>query len=197
MSEIPVSLPAAERFSAEQAVAAGTDFAELRVGPQGLFWNEFRPRDGACRIWHWRHGQAHCLTPDGFSVRSRVYEYGGGSFCLSDDGLVFVNESDQQIYTQELQAGVPQPLTQGERRYGDLRWAAGQVLAVEETHAADQVEHRLVGHRCAAARGTRRRCGFLCRANPERRWLTPGMDRVEPPRTTLDRYPPVVSRAYE
>ncbi|WP_191831343.1 S9 family peptidase [Pseudomonas fluorescens] len=144
MSEIPVSLPAAERFSAEQAVAAGTDFAELRVGPQGLFWNEFRPRDGACRIWLWRHGQAHCLTPDGFSVRSRVYEYGGGSFCLSDDGLVFVNEADQQIYTQELQAGVPQPLTQGERRYGDLRWAAGQVLAVEETHAADQVEHRLV-----------------------------------------------------
>ncbi|WP_442111738.1 S9 family peptidase [Pseudomonas sp. NUPR-001] len=144
MSEIPVSSPVAERFSAEQAVAAGTDFAELRVGPQGLFWNEFRPRDGACRIWHWRDGQAHCLTPDGFSVRSRVYEYGGGSFCLSDNGLVFVNEADQQLYSQDLQGGAPQPLTQGTRRYGDLRWAAGQVLAVEETHGAERVEHRLV-----------------------------------------------------
>ncbi|MDD2059263.1 S9 family peptidase [Pseudomonas sp. GD03860] len=144
MSATPVSSPVVERFSAEQAVAAGTDFAELRVGPQGLFWNEFRPRDGACRIWHWRDGQARCLTPDGFSVRSRVYEYGGGSFCLSDDGLAFVNEADQQLYTQDLAGGLPQPLTQGQCRYGDLRWADGRVLAVEETHAADQVEHRLV-----------------------------------------------------
>ncbi|MBH3428521.1 S9 family peptidase [Pseudomonas alkylphenolica] len=144
MNETPVSSPVAERFSAEQAVAAGTDFAELRVGPHGLFWNEFRPSDGACRIWHWRNRQAHCLTPDGFSVRSRVYEYGGGSFCLSEDGLVFVNEADQQLYSQDLNGGAPQALTEGERRYGDLRWAAGQVLAVEETHAAEQVEHRLV-----------------------------------------------------
>jgi len=144
MSVTPESSSAAERFSAEQAVAAGTDFAELKVGPQGLFWNEFRPRDGACRVWQWRDGQAHCLTPDGFSVRSRVYEYGGGSFCLNDEGLVFVNEADQQLYTQDLLGGLPQPLTQGERRYGDLRWAAGKVLAVEETHCADHVEHRLV-----------------------------------------------------
>lgn len=138
------SSPAAERFSAAQAVAAGTDFAELQVGRHGLFWNEFRPLDGACRIWHWRDGQAHCLTPDGFSARSRVYEYGGRSFCLSDDGLVFVNETDQQLYRQALDGGQPQPLTHGERRYGDLVWAAGRVLAVEETHDAAGAEHRLV-----------------------------------------------------
>ena len=144
MIETPDSSLAAERFSAEQAVAAGTDFAELKVGAHGLFWNEFRPLDGACRIWHWRDGLARCLTPVGFSVRSRVYEYGGGSFCLSDDGLVFVNESDQQLYRQSLDGGPPQALTQGQRRYGDLLWAAGRVLAVEETHAPKQVEHRLV-----------------------------------------------------
>ncbi len=70
MIETPVSSPAAE-FSAAQAVAAGTDFAELKVSADGLFWNEFRPADGACRVWHWLHYQARCLTPDGFSVRSR------------------------------------------------------------------------------------------------------------------------------
>lgn len=134
------SSPAAERFSAEQAVAAGTDFAELEVGRHGLFWNEFRPRDGACRLWQWRDGQARCLTPDGFSVRSRVYEYGGRSFCLADDGLVFVNEADQQLYRQALDGGPPQALTEGERRYGDLVWSAGRVLAVEESGTT----HRLV-----------------------------------------------------
>ncbi|MHA6198595.1 S9 family peptidase [Pseudomonas wadenswilerensis] len=132
--------PAAEHFSAQQAVAAGTDFAELEAGRHGLFWNEFRPRDGACRIWHWRDGQARCLTPDGFSVRSRVYEYGGRSFCLADDGLVFVNEADQQLYRQDLDGCQPRALTEGERRYGDLVWADGRVLAVEESGTT----HRLV-----------------------------------------------------
>lgn len=143
MIETPVSSPAAE-FSAAQAVAAGTDFAELKVSADGLFWNEFRPADGACRIWHWLHYQARCLTPDGFSVRSRVYEYGGGSFCLGGDGLVFVNEKDQQVYTQPLDDSLPRALTQDVScRYGDVQWHDGQVLAVEERHA-EQVEHRLV-----------------------------------------------------
>jgi len=146
MNETPVSSLAAE-FSAAQAVAAGTDFAELKVSPAGLFWNEFRPADGACRIWHWHQHQAQCLTPDGFSVRSRVYEYGGGSFCVGGDGLVFVNETDQQVYTQGLDGEVPRPLTQADDcRYGDVHWHDGQVLAVEEHHG-QTVEHRLVALR--------------------------------------------------
>ena len=140
MNETPVLSPKAEPFSAALAVAAGVDFAELRISPLGLFWNEYRPQDAACRIWHWRDGQTHCLTPAGFSVRSRVYEYGGGGFCLSDDGVVFVNESDQQLYRQALHAKTPQALTQGTCRYGDVQYADGHVLAVEEN--ADQ--HRLV-----------------------------------------------------
>ncbi|MBK5004426.1 S9 family peptidase [Pseudomonas sp. S32] len=147
MNETHVSSPVAD-FTAAQAVAAGTDFAELKASDAGLFWVEFRPADGACRIWCWQHQQARCLTPDGFSVRSRVYEYGGGSFCLGGDGLVFVNERDQQVYTQALDHPKPRPLTDDSRcRYGDVLWHDGQVLAVEERHA-HTVEHRLValGH---------------------------------------------------
>ena len=140
MNETHALSPKAEPFSAALAVAAGVDFAELRVGPRGLFWNEYRPQDAASRIWHWREGQAHCLTPTGFSVRSRVYEYGGGSFCLSDDAVVFVNEADQQLYLQPLDGSAPHVLTQGTCRYGGVQFASGQVLAVEET--GDQ--HRLV-----------------------------------------------------
>jgi D-alanyl-D-alanine dipeptidase len=102
MNETHASSPRAEPFSASQAVAAGMDFAELQLGANGLFWNEYRPEDAACRIWHWRDGVAKCLTPDGFSVRSRVYEYGGGAFCLTPDGVVFVAEADQQLYRQTL-----------------------------------------------------------------------------------------------
>ena len=140
MNETHASSPKAEPFSAANAVAAGIDFAELQVGAQGLFWNEYRPEDAACRIWHWRDGVAHCLTPAPFSVRSRVYEYGGGAFCLTGDGVVFVNEADQQLYRQSLQGETPQLLTSGVCRYGDLQFANGQVLAVEE----NRNEHRLV-----------------------------------------------------
>ncbi|WP_448649553.1 S9 family peptidase [Pseudomonas corrugata] len=140
MNETRTSSPKAEPFSAAQAVAAGIDFAELQVGPLGLFWNEYRPEDGACRIWQWQGTQARCLTPDGFSARSRVYEYGGGSFCLGDDGVLFVNDADQQLYRQSLSGEMPVALTSGDCRYGDLSFAAGQVLAVEEQ--ANQ--HRLV-----------------------------------------------------
>ena len=139
MNETHASSPKAEPFSAANAVAAGVDFAELQAGANGLFWNEYRPQDGACRIWHWRNGTARCLTPPGFSVRSRVYEYGGGAFCLTDDGVVFVNEADQQLYRQSLQ-GEPEALTSGACRYGDLQFAHGQVLAVEE----NRDRHRLV-----------------------------------------------------
>ncbi|WP_338920949.1 S9 family peptidase [Pseudomonas silesiensis] len=139
MNEIHASSPKAEPFSATRAVAAGVDFAELQLGRHGLFWNEYRPEDAACRIWQWRDGQAHCLTPPGFSVRSRVYEYGGGAFCLTDDGIVFVNEADQQLYRQSL-TGEPEALTSNECRYGDLQFADGRVLAVEE----NRDRHRLV-----------------------------------------------------
>jgi dipeptidyl aminopeptidase/acylaminoacyl peptidase len=140
MNETHASSLKAEPLSAIEAVAAGVDFADLRVGALGLFWNEYRPEDAACRIWHWRGNTAHCLTPPGFSARSRVYEYGGGSFCLSDDAVVFVNETDQQLYRQSLAGEIPQALTLGECRYGDLQFADGQVLAVEEQGH----QHRLV-----------------------------------------------------
>lgn len=149
MNETHASSPRAEPFSAAQAVAAGTDFAELQLGAHGVFWNEYRPEDAACRIWHWRDGMAKRLTPDGFSVRSRVYEYGGGAFCLTPDGVVFVNEADQQMYQQALD-GEPVALTSTDCRYGDLQFAAGRVLAVEE----QQDRHRLVA--IDLATGTRK-----------------------------------------
>ncbi|MFF7706249.1 prolyl oligopeptidase family serine peptidase [Pseudomonas sp. NPDC007930] len=144
MNEIHGSSPAAEPLGALGAVAASIDFAELQVAAAGLFWNEYRPQEGASRIWRWHQGQAQCLTPEGFSVRSRVYEYGGGSFCLGDEALVFVNEADQQLYLQPLAGGAPRALTHGDQRYGGLACAAGQVLAVEEQPASPLEVHRLV-----------------------------------------------------
>lgn len=137
-------------WSAGRAASASRDFAELRVGHGGVFWIEYDPSDGRCTLWFWQKGAAVCLTPAEFSLRSRVYEYGGGAFCLTDEGVAFVNEQDQQIYLQALSVGgvaLPVALTgHGACRYGDLQFDAHSkaILALEETQVANFAEHRLI-----------------------------------------------------
>ncbi len=145
MSETQKSLPAANGLDANAVVAAGRDFAELAVSEAGLFWNEYRPEEGTCRLYHWRKGKAHCLTPEDTSIRSRVYEYGGGAFCAGPAALYFVNERDQQVYRQAVTGDkAPELLSKGGCHYGGLAWHHGLVLAIEETPAEPYPQHRLV-----------------------------------------------------
>ncbi|GAB6387563.1 alpha/beta hydrolase family protein [Stutzerimonas marianensis] len=135
-------------WTAEDAASASCDFAELLAGHGGAFWIQYDPADARNTLWYWRDNQLRCLTPAGYSLRSRVYEYGGGAVCLTDEGVAFVNEADQQVYLQPLEAGA-QPTALGpggDRRYGDLRFDAKRqaVLAIEESHEEAAVTHRLV-----------------------------------------------------
>jgi dipeptidyl aminopeptidase/acylaminoacyl peptidase len=141
-------------WSAAQAAAASSDFAELHAAHGGLLWVAFDPQQARCGLFFWRDEAVRELTPADFSVRSRVYEYGGGACCATDQGVAFVNETDQQIYLLPCGSGLgrelstpPQQLTtRPDCRYGDLSfvsvWQA--LLAVEESHEAAVVIHRLV-----------------------------------------------------
>ncbi len=137
-------------WTAEKAASASRDFAELRAGHGGLLWIQYDPADARCTLWYWRSGVTYSLTPAEFSLRSRVYEYGGGAFCLTEEGVAFVNEQDQQIYLQALAgSSTSQPVRLTSRphcRYGDLQYdrRRGAILAVEETDDGTGVEHRLV-----------------------------------------------------
>ncbi|WP_152223600.1 S9 family peptidase [Pseudomonas sp. SCB32] len=147
-------------WSAERAVAAAGDFAELHVAHGGLLWAAFDPASARCRLFLRREGQSVELTPPGASVRSRVYEYGGGSCCVTADGVAWVEESDQQVRWLPL-AGAPRSVTQrSDCRYGDLHYVAAwnALLAVEEEGGQGEVRHRIVrldadGHRRVIAEG--------------------------------------------
>lgn len=147
-------------WSAEQAASASADFAELHAAHGGVLWVAFDPALARCGLFFCRYGVVCELTPPGFSVRSRVYEYGGGACCATEQGVAFVNERDQQAYRIDIGLdggahGVPYLITdQPHCRYGDLSfvpaWQA--LLAVEESHEGGAVVHRLVrigltGHR--------------------------------------------------
>lgn len=139
-------------WSAEQAAAASADFAELHAAHGGVLWVAFDPALARCGLFFYRDGVVRELTPAGFSVRSRVYEYGGGACCATEQGVAFVNERDQQVYRVDIGLdggahGTPYLITsQSHCRYGDLSfvpaWQA--LLAVEESHEVGTVLHRLV-----------------------------------------------------
>lgn len=135
-------------WSAEQAAAAGREINELKVSAQGVFWSETDPQTAQTLLYRYQHNTqaTQVFTLAGFSVRSRVYEYGGASFNLLPQGVVFTNEADQQVYLQAWQ-GAPQQLTNNSQcRYADMQFDAhsNSIIAIEESHHSDRIEHRLV-----------------------------------------------------
>lgn len=62
----------------------------------------------------------HEITPAPFYVRTRVYEYGGACFTVSDGTIYFSNVPDDRLYRQT-PGEAPQPITEaGAMRYADL-----------------------------------------------------------------------------
>lgn len=115
-----------------------------------LYWLEARAREGG-RIVLMRRaasGAEQCLTPEGFSIRSRMHEYGGRCFALGAGCVYFCNDNDQRIYVQELDVrAIPAPLTPAElrdgrtARYADLKLAAAGgwlCFAMERQTAASE-----------------------------------------------------------
>lgn len=136
------------QWTAEKAAAAGRDLNELKVSQHGVFWSESDPQTAQTIVYRFQHATqtTERFTPLGFSVRSRVYEYGGGSFCLTDNALVFVNEADQQLYLQSWQGELRQLTQRSYCRYADMQFdpLTQSVIALEEEHSEDEVRHRLV-----------------------------------------------------
>lgn len=103
-----------------------------------VYWTELRPaekgRTVICRMD--QSGATSDITPPDFNVRSRVHEYGGGSYIVADGVVFFCNATDQRLYRQD-PGGDPRPLTpEGPWRYADMRVDAGRqrVIAVREDH---------------------------------------------------------------
>ncbi|MCY3621461.1 MAG: prolyl oligopeptidase family serine peptidase [Gammaproteobacteria bacterium] len=131
-----------------QLVTRGSKgYGELRARGDALFWTESRPEEAGRstlvkRVAH----SIRELTPFPFNPRSRVHEYGGGSYCVADDHVYFVNFADQNVY--EVPASVdpgretPRRVTPGDatERFADLAWDGRALLAVRERHDEDRPE---------------------------------------------------------
>jgi dipeptidyl aminopeptidase/acylaminoacyl peptidase len=113
------------------------------VGLDGddIYWSEGRPEEGGRQVVVRRSpdGTTRDMVPPPFNARTRVHEYGGGSFLAADGVLYFSNFADQRLYRLDGD-GEPQPITpEAELRYADaiLDRPRGRLICVREDHTVE------------------------------------------------------------
>jgi dipeptidyl aminopeptidase/acylaminoacyl peptidase len=130
-----------------------------------VWWLEARPAEGGrYAVRRMVDGAPVDVLPTAWNARTRVHEYGGGAWAVTDDpALVFAEFSDQRLYI--LEGAEPIPLTPADEgmRFADLsvrepgtaesgrRGGAfsppgvrGEVIAVRETHADGGIRRDIV-----------------------------------------------------
>ena len=126
---------------------------EVLVDGKDIYWVVGRPQEGG-RYVILRLADdksIECITPPDFNVRTRVHEYGGGSYCVAEGVVYFCNYTDQRLYRQQ-KGKSPQPITPEPQTPAGLRYAAirpshdkRSLVCVRERHEPDgQVENELV-----------------------------------------------------
>jgi dipeptidyl aminopeptidase/acylaminoacyl peptidase len=125
-------------ISSELIVRGMVGLSGVAVDGEDVYWLEGRPNEGGRNVVVLRtpDGSTEDVTPRPFNARSRVHEYGGGSFAVRGGEVYFSNFADQRIYRRS-PGGEPLPLTpETGRRYADMVVDKDRrrLIAVREDH---------------------------------------------------------------
>jgi len=131
-------------LSADLIITGSVGLGQLQVDGDDIYWTEGRPSESG-RVVVVRctpDGTTHDVNPAPFNARTRVHEYGGGSYLAHQGTLFFANYTDQRLYRQD--AGQqPRPITPPlPMRYADLQAdpLRDRLICVCEYHDADGPE---------------------------------------------------------
>lgn len=118
-------------IDAADTVAGVVRFADIGFAVDNLYWVEMRPSEGGRQVLVRRDGEGEIsdLTPPPWNVRTRVHEYGGGSFIAGDGHVIFSEFSDQRLYS--IRDGRIEPLTAEPPRPASVRFADARMLDAE------------------------------------------------------------------
>jgi len=125
-------------ITSDLIVSKSIRIAEITLDGGDTYWIESRPSQGGRCVVVRRSpdGSTADVTPAPFNARTRVHEYGGGSFAIADGAVYFSNFSDQRLYRQD-PGSHPRPITPE----ADLRYADGvidrrhrRMICVREDH---------------------------------------------------------------
>ena len=131
-------------ITSELIVSETVSLGQIALDGDYIYWSESRPAEaGRNVIVRWSmDGKTEDVTPEQFNVRTRVHEYGGGAYIVSDGTIYFSNFADQRLYQQN-PALKPRPLTgKTARRYADtvVDTYRNRLICVREDHSVGEGE---------------------------------------------------------
>ena len=131
-------------ITSELLTTSGPSLSQLCISSNDVYWAEGRPLEAGRVVVVKENGD---VTPQGFNVRTRVHEYGGGAFVVHRGRVFFSNFKDQRIYRQDGTAP-PQPITPEPHSTAGTRYADARItpdgltlVCVRERHES---EHEVV-----------------------------------------------------
>jgi dipeptidyl aminopeptidase/acylaminoacyl peptidase len=128
-------------ITSDLIVAQSIGLSEIRFDGDDIYWLESRPQEGGrsvvVRYVSWS-SSSEDVTPEGFNVRTRAHEYGGGAWTVADGMVYFSNNADGRLYRMDRYGHSPLPLTpEGSFRYADgiMDLARRAWIGVREDHS--------------------------------------------------------------
>jgi dipeptidyl aminopeptidase/acylaminoacyl peptidase len=134
----------ASPISIDLLLKGGLDVGLPRWDGDDLYWTEVRPLEGGRQVVVKRgaDGSITDATPAGFYSRTRVHEYGGLQYAVSDGVLWSSEFTDQRVYRIDPGAE-PKPITpEGDVRHADFLYdrTRDRLFAVREDHTTGASE---------------------------------------------------------
>ena len=122
-------------------VSGAVGLGQIALDGEDVYWVEMRPSEGGWMVIVRRaaDGATVDVTPEPYSVRTRVHEYGGGAFLVSDGTVYFSNFADQRLYRQDPGAGPVAITPDAPLRYADgvMDAGRGRIICVREDHSGE------------------------------------------------------------
>jgi dipeptidyl aminopeptidase/acylaminoacyl peptidase len=142
-------------ITSDLIVASTIGLGGILLDGADVYWLESRPQENGRSVIVRRaaDGGSVDVTPAvanageaTFGVRTRVHEYGGGSYLVSDGVVYLCNDADQRLYRQE-PGRTPVAITPDPARPRGLRYAdgvmdarRGRMIWIREDHTAPAPE---------------------------------------------------------
>lgn len=124
--------------SAEAVAGKSLRFGTLQADGGAVYWSESRPEEGGrgVIVRATAGGKAQELLPAPWSARSKVHEYGGGEYLVSDVRVFFVEADSQDIHERGAETPPRRLTDEDDTRFADMAFdkTRERLIAVTERH---------------------------------------------------------------